>query len=140
MAPMTAASASIAAGRCSVTTPADRARVPRCHHHRLGAGGRAVIEGGAGDGQAGEGGDLSLEFEQDLQRALGDLRLVGRVAGQELRALDDVVDAGRHVVAISAGAAKEGPRAGRPIARGQGGHGPLHLQLALVGGQRQGRL
>ncbi len=37
--------------------------------------------------------DLRLELEQILQRALRDLGLVGRVAGQELRALDQVIDA-----------------------------------------------
>ena len=69
---------------------------------------------GVGDRHAGQRRHLGLELEQGLQRALGDLRLVGRVAGQELRPLDDVVDAGRHMVAIGPGAAEERP--GRPPA------------------------
>jgi hypothetical protein len=44
--------------------------------------------------------DLGLEFEQHLQRALRDFRLIGRVGGQELAALDQVIDAGRDMVAI----------------------------------------
>ena len=114
-------------------SPSSR-RVTRVgHHHRLGAGGRAVVHRGVGHLQAGQGRDLGLELEQHLQRALGDLRLVGRVAGQEFRALDEVVDAGRHVVAIGAGAAEERARA--PPARfraGQRRQRPLDLQLAGV--------
>ena len=88
---------------------------------------------GVGHRQAGQGRDLGLELEQHLQRALGDLRLVGRVAGQELRALDDVVDAGRHVVAIGAGAAEERPRAGRRgCCAASARQRALDLQLALV--------
>jgi hypothetical protein len=36
--------------------------------------------------------DLRLELEQHLQRALRDFRLIGRVGGQELAALDQVID------------------------------------------------
>ena len=57
------------------------------------AGGRAVVHRGVGDLHAGQRRDLRLEFEQDLQRALRDLRLIGRVAGEEFRALDQVIDA-----------------------------------------------
>ena len=62
---------------------------------------------------AGEVGDLGLELEQVLQRALGDLRLIGRVGGQELGALDEVIDARRHMVAVGAGADEERHRTRR---------------------------
>ena len=89
------------------------------HQHRLGGGGRAVVHGGVGDLHAGEVRDLRLELEEILQRALRDLRLVGRVGGQELRALDDVVDRRRHMMAVGAGADEERPVAGRMVLRGE---------------------
>ena len=55
--------------------------------------------------------DLGLELEQVLQRALRDLGLVRRVGGQELAALDHVVDGRGHVMAIGAGADEERRRA-----------------------------
>src|SRR3546814_4965934 len=70
------------------------------HDDRLPACGRAVIHGGVGDVAAVEPRHLRLKLEQRLERALRDLGLVRRVAGQELAALDEVVDARRTVVAI----------------------------------------
>ncbi len=61
--------------------------------------------------------DLGLEFEEILQRALRDLGLVRRVGGEEFRALDQVIDARRHMVPIGAGADEERHRSGRHIAR-----------------------
>jgi hypothetical protein len=72
-----------------------RLRDPPRHHDRLPAGGRAVVHRGVGDFAAVKPRHLGLEFEQGLQRPLRDLRLIGRVAGQELAALDQMVDAGR---------------------------------------------
>src|SRR3712207_7868222 len=46
----------------------------------------------------------SLELEHRLQPALGDLRLVRRVWGEELRARDDRLDDRRHVVVVHPGA------------------------------------
>ena len=51
---------------------------------------------------------MGLELEQDLQRPLGDFRLVGGVAGEELGALDQVIDGRRDMSAIRAGAEEEG--------------------------------
>ncbi len=79
--------------------------------------GRAVVHGGVGDLHAGEVRDLGLELEQVLQRALRNLRLVGRVGGQELRALDQVIDGRRDVMAIGAGADEERHRAGGDVLR-----------------------
>ena len=56
--------------------------------------------------------DLGLEFEQDLQRALRDFGLVGRVGGQELAALDQVVDGRRDMMLVGAAAEEEGRLAG----------------------------
>ena len=47
---------------------------------------------------------------------LRDFRLIGRVAGQELRALDEMIDARRDVAPIGAGAEKERHRPGRDAA------------------------
>ena len=93
-------------------------RDPPRHRDRLPAGGRAVVHRGVGDVAAVEPRDLGLELEQGLQRALGDFGLVGRVAGQELAALDEMVDAGRDVVAIGAAAEEEGHVAGRDVGAG----------------------
>ncbi len=115
-------------------------RHPVGHHHRLGAGGGAVVHRGVGHRQAGQGRHLGLELEQHLQRALGDLRLVGGVAGQEFRALDDVVDAGRHMVAIGPRPAEERPCPRRPVPGRQGRQAALHRKLAGVGRQVDGPL
>jgi hypothetical protein len=96
---------------------------------------RRVTHRGVGHIEAGQGHDLGLELVQRLQRALGDLGLVGGVAGQELRALDDVVHRRRHVVAVGARAAEEGPGAGRAVHRRQPAELALHLQFAGVQGQ-----
>ena len=87
------------------------------HQHGLGGRGRAVIHGGVGDLHAGQVRDLGLELEQVLQRALRNLGLVGRVGGEELGALDQVIDARRHVMAIGAGADEERHGAGGDVAR-----------------------
>ena len=59
------------------------------HHHGLGGAGGAVVHAGVGDLHAGELADHGLELEHGLEGALRDLRLVGRVAGEELAALDE---------------------------------------------------
>ena len=84
------------------------------HRDRFPAGGRAVVHRGIGDIGAEQPRDLGLELEQHLQRALRDLGLVGRVGGQELAALDQMIDAGGNMVAIGARAEEE-----RHVARGQ---------------------
>ena len=128
------------AGDHRLRAPCDAVR----HHHRLGRGGRAVIHGGVGDLHAGEQAHLGLELEQVLQRALGDFRLVGRVGGKELAALDQVVHGGRDVVAVAAGPAEEGARARRPVPRREAGEPPFDLELAgmerQIDGLRQQRI
>ena len=99
------------------------------HRHRLGRRGRAVIHGGVGDFHAGQQAHLGLELEQVLQRALGDFRLVGRVGGEELAALDQVVHRRRDMVAVAAGPAEEGARARRPVPPREAGEPPLDLEF-----------
>ncbi len=70
----------------------------------FGGRGGAVIHRGIGHIHAGQQGHLGLELEQILQRALRHFRLVGRVGGEELAALDQVIDRGRDMVPIGAGA------------------------------------
>ena len=106
-----------AAGEHRLLAPRDAMR----HQHRLAAGGRAVVHRGVGDLHAGQQRDLGLELEQHLQRALRDLRLIGRVAGQELAALDQMIDGRRDVMAIGAGAEEERDRAGGDVLRGERG-------------------
>ena len=76
------------------------------HHDRLGGAGRAVVHAGVGDLHAGQLADHGLELEHGLQRALRNLRLVGRVAGQEFAALDQRVDDDGLVVLVHARAQK----------------------------------
>ena len=77
----------------------------------------AVVHAGVGDVHAGQLGNHGLELEDGLQRALRDLRLVGRVAGEELAALHQRIDDHRAVVAIGAGAQEAGV-AGRVLLAG----------------------
>ena len=78
---------------------------------------RALVERGVGDRQRGELGDRGLELEHHLQAALGDLGLVRRVRGQELRALGDRVDDRRHVVVVHPGAEEADLGVGVGVAR-----------------------
>lgn len=102
------------------------------HEDRLHASGRAVIHRGVRHIHAGEARDLRLELEQVLQRALRDLGLIGRVAGQELAALDQVIDAGRHMVLVGAAAEEERHVRGGEVLPRHGGERALDLHLAQV--------
>jgi hypothetical protein len=92
---------------------------------RIAAGGGTVVHRRIGDVAAEQARDLRLEFEEHLQRALRDFRLVRRVAGQELAALNDMVDAGRHMMAIGAAAQEEGHVARDHILFRQSPHVPF---------------
>jgi hypothetical protein len=70
-----------------------------------------------------------------LQRALRDLGLVGSVAGQEFRALDQVIHRRRDVVLIGAGADEEGNGGGGGVFAGHLAEDALDLELALGAGQ-----
>ena len=105
------------------------------HQDGLGGAGRAVVHRGVGDLHAGEQRHLGLELEQVLQRALRDLRLIRRVRGQELAALDHVVDGRRHMMAVGAGADEERRARGRQVPGREALEGTLDFELALVIGQ-----
>jgi hypothetical protein len=66
---------------------------------------------------------------------LRDFRLVGRVAGQELAALDDMIHAGRDVVLVRAGADEERHLPRHHVLAGHRPQLPLHAELACVIGQ-----
>ena len=102
------------------------------HEHRLGHRGGAIIHGGVGHLHAGQAGNLGLEFEQHLQGALRDFRLIGRVGGEEFAALDHHVDGGRHMMLVGAAAHEEGRRAGGAVLRRHLHQRPLHRHLAGV--------
>jgi hypothetical protein len=55
---------------------------------------------------------LRLELEEILQRTLRDLGLIRRVARQELRALNQVIDGCRHMMLVGARADEERHRRG----------------------------
>ena len=77
------------------------------HHDGFGGAGGAVIHGGVGDLHAGKLADHGLEFEDGLQRALRDLRLIGSVGGEPLAARDERIDDQRAVVMIGSGAEQD---------------------------------
>jgi hypothetical protein len=108
---------------------------PMRHQYRFGGGRRAVVHGSIGHFHVGEQGDLGLEFEQILQGALGDLGLVGGVGGQELGALNEVIDAGGHVMLIGTRPDKERHAARRRVLRCQAAHDALDLELTFPLGQ-----
>ena len=115
-------------------------RHPGRHHHRLGAGGRAVIHGGVGHLHAGQHRHLALELEQHLQRALRNFRLVGRVGGQKLAPLDQIIHRRGHMVAVGTCPQKKRPAARRMVLGSQLLQRPLHRHFAGVRRQIQGRV
>ena len=74
------------------------------HQHGFGRGAAAVVEAGVGDIQAGEPCDQRLILEDDLQVALADFGLVGRVRRVELAAAGELVDDGGNEVVVAAAA------------------------------------
>ena len=78
------------------------------HHHRLGRASRPVVHRRVRNLHTGQLTDHGLELEHCLQRALRYLRLVGRVAGQELAAQHQAIDDDRLVVPVHARAQKAG--------------------------------
>ena len=71
----------------------------------------------------------------DLQAALGDLRLVGRVGSEELGALGDRVDDRRHVVVVHPGAEEADLLLGVGVALGERREPLVDLGLAHPGGK-----
>ena len=106
-------------------------RDPMRHQHRFARAGGAVVHGGVRHLHAGQRRDLGLELEQVLERPLRDLRLVGRVARQELGALDEVVHARRNVVLVGAGADEEGHGGRGHVPRRHARENALDLHLSF---------
>jgi len=105
------------------------------HEHGLARRRRAVVHRSICDFHAGELGDLRLELEEILQRALRDLRLIRRVAREKLRSLNEMIDACRHMVLVSAGADEERQARGGHIACSHAADQVLDLHLALPAGK-----
>ena len=99
--------------------------------------GRSLVEAGVGDRQRGQLRHRRLELEHRLQPALRDLRLVGRVGGEELAALGDRVDDRRHVVVVHPGAEEADLLLAVGVARGQRRQSLVDLGLAHPRRQRQ---
>ena len=131
-----------AAGQHGLAAPGH----PVCHHHGFGAGRGPVVKRGVRHVHAGDQRHLGLELEQVLQRALGDFRLIRRVRGQELAALDQVIDRGRDMMAIGPGPQEARHAAGGNVLRGHRRDRPLDFHLAGMGrqpldrGRQPGRL
>ena len=107
------------------------------HHDRFPARGRAVVHRRVGDVGAEQPRDLRLELEQHLQRALRDLWLVRRVGGQELAALDQVIDAGGNMMLVRAATEEKRGFTRGEVLLGECGHvafdrhfGGVHRQVA----------
>ena len=87
------------------------------HQDGFGQAGGAVVHSGVGDVHSVEGADHRLEFEDDLEGALGDFGLVRGVGGEELAAGHEGLDGGRHKMVVGAGA-EEGGAAGQGAVAG----------------------
>ncbi len=105
-------------------------QVPRGGH-----GARALVHRRVGHGQPGELRDGRLELEHDLEAALGDLGLVGRVGREELGPAGERVHQRGHVVVVHARPEEAGLGVGVPVARRQRRHLLVHLLLREPGGQ-----
>ncbi len=80
-----------------------------------------------------------LVLEHHLQPPLGDLRLVGGVGGEELRALHQHVDKRRHVVVVHPRPQEAELLLGADVARGQLAQVRVHLLLGQPGGSSRAR-
>ncbi len=109
--------------------------VELCEVSGRGHGRRALVGGGVRDVEPGQLGDRGLVLEHHLQAALGDLRLVGRVGRQELRALGQHVDQRRDVVVVHARAEEGELVLGADVARGELAQVLEHLLLGLARGK-----
>ena len=105
------------------------------HRDRFPARGGAVIQRSVGHRAAIKARNLRLELEQDLQRALRDFRLIGRIGRQKLTALDDGIDAGGYMVPVSACTQEEGHIACHQVLRRQLLHMAFDRHFACVHGQ-----
>src|SRR3954463_1196209 len=74
------------------------------HENAFGRGTAAVVEAGVGDVEAREARDQRLVFENNLQVALADFGLVGRVRGVELSAAGNFIDHSRDKMVVAAAA------------------------------------
>src|SRR5690606_728645 len=99
------------------------------HAHRLRGSPGARVHRWAGHIQAGQLADQALELVDGLERALTDLRLVGRVCGIELRTAEDHVHRRRNVMVVDAAACEADQRFVR-------GRLPGELASGLPLGQR----
>ena len=79
----------------------------------------AVVQRGVRDLEAGELADHRLVLEQGLEHALGELRLVRRVGGVELRAARPAPTRRRHVVVVRARRRRSTRGRRRTVARGE---------------------
>ena len=102
----------------------DQTPAPRGADRQVGGRGHrggALVQRGVGHRQRAELRDRGLELEHHLEAALRDLGLVGRVRGQELRALCDRVHDCRHVVVVHPRPEEAELRVGVGVALGERG-------------------
>ena len=121
----------------------DQAPAPGGADRQVGGGGhrrRPLVQRGVGHRQRAELRDRGLELEHHLEAALRDLGLVGRVGGEELRALGDRVDDRRHVVVVHPGPEEAELGVGVGVALGQRGQVVEALGLRQPGRQVEGAI
>jgi hypothetical protein len=89
----------------------------------------ALVERGVGDLEPRQLADVRLELEDRLKGALRDLRLVRRVRGQPLRAVQHLVRDRRDVVVVDAAAQEERGVARAGVLRREAAEEPADLDL-----------
>ena len=106
-------------------------RHPLRHQHGFGGGSGAVVQRRVCHFHSGEQRDLRLEFEQVLQCALRDFRLIRCVGSQEFGALNQMVHGSGDMMTIGTCATEEWHGTGRDILRGHARERAFDVQLAL---------
>jgi len=105
------------------------------HERRFDAGRAPVVETRVGHLEPRQVADEGLVFEDVLERALADFRLVGGVGREPFLAAGEHVHRGRHEMVIGPGAQEPGVE--DLVPGGQGGHLAEDLQFGTLARQRQ---
>ena len=105
------------------------------HEDRFSGCRRAIVHTGVGDFQAQQGSDQRLELENDLERPLAHLGLIGCVGRGKLRPLYDLVNHDRNEVSIGSGSKKRPLRAVADLPFGERSQALGNLRLRQAGGE-----
>ncbi len=111
---------------------------PQPHEQGLGQGGGAVVHRGVDHIHAQQTGGQGLVLEDALQGALGHLRLIGGVGGEEFRAAGQAAHGFRDMMLVAAGAHQDLGVLVHPHGSGQMAHVVVEFPFALGGRQIPG--